>query len=168
MKRILLYLSTAALTFFIGVSLPAVYIFKQNEFRSSPAGFDEARLSILLPKQSPVHPKEPIHILSKQLTQIGCWNGSRGGRLKITSSKIFDLVSKESSDYRLFSVRDLDNRKEFVLKAKKKNWKSFLSKFITITFYENGGIGISSYESVEDLLADNFHGAGQFEEVPCK
>ena len=167
MKRISFYLSTAVITFLMGVFLPLIYTFNQSGFKSSPAEFNE-KLSSPLTKQKFIQSQETVRENNEQLTYIGCWNGGRGGRLKITNSQIFDIGSKEDSDYHLFSVSNFDNRKEFVLKASKKYWKSFLSKFIKISFYQTGGVGISSYESKEDLLADDFHGAGQFEEVPCK
>lgn len=102
------------------------------------------------------------------LNYVGCWVGMRGGKLKITSTQIFDLITKESANFHTFSYEEINKREEFLLEANNDFQKSFLSKFLKIIFNDDGTSGFISYESHEDYLANKFVGQGLFEKVPCE
>lgn len=103
---------------------------------------------------------------------IGCWAGSKGGKLEITQNKIYDLGSKEQASYRILSnegeseVRETTEK--YLLETSDKFERSFLSKYITLKFKLNDLVFMFAYDSYEDYTLNKFSGAGTFEKVPCK
>ena len=108
-----------------------------------------------------------------QTSFIGCWSGMNGGKLKITANKIYDLGSKESSSYKEKSVtkseiKGLQTGEEYLLEATNSFPKSFLSNWIRFSFNTDGTVGITTYDSHNDYLKDNFVGMGLFQKTSCK
>lgn len=113
-------------------------------------------------------------VSDKQSDYIGCWNGMGGGRVKIVSSKIYDLGSKEESHYKERSTskkivnKGLQTGKRYLLESDDDFPDSFLARLIELSYNSDGTVGISSYDSYDDYLKDNFMGQGLFEKVICK
>ena len=108
-----------------------------------------------------------------QLSYIGCWSGMRGGKLKITASKIYDLGSKENSSYKekvvvKKEIKGLQTGEKYLLETANDFPKSFLSKWASISFNNDGTVGIKTYDSYKGYLLDNFVGMGLFQKTPCK
>jgi len=103
---------------------------------------------------------------------IGCWNGMHGGRLRVTSTVIYDRGSKESSRYKELSVvkkqpSGLQTGEAYLLETSNDFPKSFLARFISFSFNSDGTVGIGAYDSYDSYLNDDYVGAGLFEKTPC-
>lgn len=110
---------------------------------------------------------------NSQNSYIGCWSGMRGGKLKITANKVYDLGSKENSLYREApianrEIKGLQTGEEYLLEATNKFPKSFLSKWVRFAFNNDGTVGITTYDSQNDYLKDKFVGMGLFQKTSCK
>jgi hypothetical protein len=111
--------------------------------------------------------------LLSQTPFIGCWSGMNGGKLRITANKIYVLGSKENSLYKEKSItkreiKGLQTGEEYLLEATNSFPKSFLSKWIRFSFNSDGTVGITTYDSHNDYLKDNFVGMGLFQKTSCK
>jgi hypothetical protein len=110
----------------------------------------------------------------KQPAYIGCWIGMRAGKLKITSNKIYDVGSKENSLYEKQTTSEneiykgLQTGEKYLLKTENDFPKSFLAKWIKLSFNNDGTVGVTTYDSHNDYLYGNFVGQGLFEKIPCK
>ena len=103
---------------------------------------------------------------------VGCWNGMRGGRLRITSNTIVDLGSKEQSSYEEIptvekQIEGLETGERYLLHARADFPKSFLARYILLSYNSDETVGVATYDSYEDYLKDHFVGAGLFGKVPC-
>lgn len=122
---------------------------------------------------SSVIPKNTNASDSEKPKYIGCWTGMGGGRLKITSEKIYDLKSNEESSYqereilKEDSTKGIETGEKYFLEAKTDFPKSFLSKLVKITFNSDGTVGIIAYDTFNDYNADKFVGQGLFSKTPC-
>lgn len=99
----------------------------------------------------------------------------RGGRLKITKDKIYDLGSKEQSLYKEGDINknDVDTgiesgEKYLLVASNDFPKKSFLAKTIEFSFNADETVGIITYNSYENYLNDKFAGMGLFGKVPCE
>ena len=105
---------------------------------------------------------------------IGCWAGMGGGRLRITDTTIYDLGSGEQSSYKELPTdregepRGLETGEVYLLMVSTRFPKSFLSKFIRLSFNADKTVGIVTYDSHEDYVHDNYVGQGLFEKTRCK
>lgn len=109
---------------------------------------------------------------------LGCWSGMRGGRVEITSNKIFDRNHNESAGFKVVvhkpakgtSFADLE---EYLLEADRDFPRSFLARFIRIKLgkddYGRLDVGfITSYDSLKDYEGDDASGEGFFQRMPCE
>lgn len=98
----------------------------------------------------------------------------RGGRLKISDSVIKDLGSREQSSYKELPTNQkvkeegLQTGEEYLLETERDFPKSFLAKFIRLSFNSDNTVGIVSYRTYNDYLQDSLKGMGLFEKNPCK
>jgi hypothetical protein len=97
----------------------------------------------------------------------------RGGKLKITASKIYDLGSKENSSYKEKAlakreIKGLQTGEEYLLETANDFPKSFLSKWASFSFNSDGTVGIKTYDSYKRYLKDNIVGMGLFQKTFCK
>lgn len=99
---------------------------------------------------------------------VGCWSGMRGGKIKITNDKIFDLNAKQSSPYKEVLIKRGNDFEDYLLETNEEFSKSFLNKFVLIHYRNDGGRSILSYDSYEQYQKDKFTGFGFFEENDCK
>jgi hypothetical protein len=104
---------------------------------------------------------------------IGCWIGMNGGKLKLTTNKIYDLDSKENSSYKekpttKKELKGLQTGEAYLLEATNDFPKGFLAKWVSFSFNNDGTVGITSFDSYSDYLKDKFVGMGLFQKIPCK
>lgn len=105
---------------------------------------------------------------------IGCWNGMRGGRLKITLEKIRDIGSGEESVYKELPMTSKATRKGlqtgemYLLEAAEDFPKSFLARIIKFSFNSDGTVGIDTFESYDDYLEGKLEGMGLFGKTECE
>ena len=104
---------------------------------------------------------------------VGCWNGMRGGRLKITTTVIYDLGSKESSSYKEIpavksELTGMMTGEEYLLETRADFPKSFLAKFVRLSYLSDGTVGVATYDSYADYTRDKLVGQGLFGKVLCK
>lgn len=103
---------------------------------------------------------------------IGCWAGSKGGRLKITQDKIYDKSSKEQTFYHESPNKKANQFKEkleeHLLETKDEFKRSFLSNYIRIKFELDDLIYVFAYDTYEDYINHKYSGAGTFEKVSCE
>jgi hypothetical protein len=123
-----------------------------------PIFITQTQADVALPSQTPI---------------IGCWSGMNGGKLKITTNKIYDLGSKENSSYKEKSItkreiKGLQTGEEYLLETTNNFPKSFLSKWVRFSFNSDGTVSITTYDSHNDYLKDNFVGMGLFQKISCK
>lgn len=103
---------------------------------------------------------------------LGCWSGSGGGRVEITSRTIADLGSGESSEYEELSrVRPPENGPANILfRVNDVFKKSFLSQFILMKFQiidDREVAEIYSYDEESDIASDKYAGRGVFVKESC-
>ena len=93
----------------------------------------------------------------------------RGGKLQITKTTVFDLGSGESSKIlKELEISEPDGSKESAFELESGFEKSFLSKIIQLKNDNYGTVGITTYDSYNDYLANKISGQGLFEKVDCK
>jgi hypothetical protein len=119
------------------------------------------------------HAELSLFNYDSQTSYIGCWSGMRGGKLKITANKVYDLGSKENSSYKEKPItkretEGLQTGEEYLLEIANDFPKSFPAKWVRFSFNSDGTVGITTYHSYKDYLKDNFIGMGLFQKTPCK
>jgi hypothetical protein len=100
---------------------------------------------------------------------IGCWGGTHGGLLRISSNKIYDLLDGKKYFYKYISKQNgIESDYLLELKGKPRTRKGFITKFIALKFLKKDDLAYFGYDSIEDYQNKSYTSMGEFIRQDCK